>query len=125
MTFTLPVALRNDDDEGAVRLLTRYFGPVVGEPGSYTGAAWDDWDSSGRRTQDADEFTADDCMAVTLLSVNIPGSAAHRLLVRDRARYTALLAEVDPTGTSSTSTSPSPTAGRPRCCTERSASYRR
>ena len=33
-------------------------------------------------------------MAVTLLSVNIPGSAAHRLLVRDRARYNALLAEV-------------------------------
>ncbi len=96
MTFTLPAALQTDDDERALRLLTRYFGPVVGDPGSYTGAAWDDWDPSGRRTQDADEFTADDCMAVTLLSVKIPGSAAHRILVRDRARYTALLAEVGP-----------------------------
>ncbi len=36
MTFTLPAALWNHDDEGAVRLLTGYFGPVVGEAGSYS-----------------------------------------------------------------------------------------
>ena len=95
MTFTLPEALQTND-ERALRLLTRYFGPAVGDPGSYTGAAWDDWDPSGRRLQDIDEFTADDCMAVTLLSVNIPGAAAHSLLVQDRARYTALLADVGP-----------------------------
>ena len=96
MTFTVPTALRTDDDDRALRLLTRYFGPVVGDPGSYTGAAWDEWDPSGRRELDADMFTADDCMAVTLLSVNIPGSAVHRLLVTDRTRYASLLAEVGP-----------------------------
>jgi hypothetical protein len=96
VTFTLPTALQSEDDDAALRLLTRYFAPVVGDPGSYTGAAWDDWDPSGRREQDFDEFTADDCMAVTLLSVDIPGQAAHTLLVKDRVRYSALLAEVGP-----------------------------
>lgn len=92
----LPTALLSEDDDAALRLLTRYFAPVVGDPGIYTGAAWDDWDPSGRRQQDIDEFTADDCMAVTLLSVNIPGQAAHKVLGKDRARYSALLAEVGP-----------------------------
>ena len=72
MSFTLPDALQDQNNAQAVDLLARYFGPVVGERGSYTGAAWDDWDPSGRREQDIDKFTADDCMAVTLLSVNIP-----------------------------------------------------
>jgi len=96
VTFTLPTALQSEDDGAALRLLARYFAPAVGDPGSYTGAAWDDWDPSGRRQQDIDEFTADDCMAVTLLSVNIPRQAAYRLLVKDRARYSALLADVGP-----------------------------
>ncbi len=94
MTFTLPTVLQAEDDDAAVRLLTRYFGPVVVEPNSYTGAAWDDWDPSGRRQRDVDEFTADDCRHPA--AVNIPGAAAHSLLVRDRARYNALLAEVGP-----------------------------
>ncbi len=63
MTFTLPTALQVDDDESAVHSLIKYFGPVVGAPDSYTGAAWDDWDPSGRRAQDPDDFTSDDCMA--------------------------------------------------------------
>jgi hypothetical protein len=96
VTFTLPTALQSEDDDAALRLLTRYFGSVIGDAGSYTGAAWDDWDPSGRRELDLDEFTAEDCMAVTLLSVNIPGRAAHSLLVKDRARYHALLAAVGP-----------------------------
>lgn len=96
MTFTLPTALQSEDDHAAVCLLTRYFGPVIGDPDSYTGSVWDDWDPSGRRERDIDEFTADDCMAVTLLSVNVPGQAAHSLLVRGRARYSALLTEVGP-----------------------------
>lgn len=96
MTFTLPTALQSKDDLTALQLLTRYFGPAVGAPGSYTGAAWDDWDPSGRRQLDRDEFTADDCLAVTLLSVNISGQAAHSLLVKDRARYSELLAAVGP-----------------------------
>ncbi len=96
MTFTLPTALQVEDDEAAVRSLVRYFGRVVGAPDSYTGAVWDDWDPSGRRAQDADDFTSDDCMAGTLLSVSIPGPAAHTLLVRDRKRFSALLANVGP-----------------------------
>ena len=96
MTFTVPEALQTDDDEPALRLLTRYFGPVVGDALGYTGAAWDEWDPSGRRAQEVDEFTADDCMALTLLSVNLSGSAAHRLLVRDAANFDALLADVGP-----------------------------
>lgn len=124
MTFTLPTSLQSEDDDAALRLLTRYFGPVVGDPGSYTGAAWDSWDPSGRREQDIDQFTADDCMAVTLLSVNIPGQAAHTLLVKDRARYSALLAEVGPDRDLVEVAEPITDDWPPPCCTERSASYR-
>jgi hypothetical protein len=35
-------------------------------------------------------------MAVTLLSVNIPAAAAHPVLVKDKAHFSALVADVGP-----------------------------
>ncbi|MGZ6799300.1 MAG: DUF6308 family protein, partial [Mycobacteriaceae bacterium] len=88
MTFRLPDALRTDDDQAALALLGRYFGN--GGP-RYTGADFDTWDSTGTREEDRNRFTADDMVALSFLSVAIPGPAAQDL-IRDRAgEFTELL----------------------------------
>ena len=66
MTFRLPDALQTSDDSPALVLLRRYYGQAFGSPRSYRGAAFDDWDSSGTREVDANVFTADDLVAVSL-----------------------------------------------------------
>lgn len=43
-----------------------------------------------------DAFTSDDLVAVTLLSVDVPGRAAQALLVDQAAEFAALLREVGP-----------------------------
>ncbi|WP_308203640.1 DUF6308 family protein [Gordonia rubripertincta] len=79
----IPIALQTDDLTTAVDDLKRYFGdPYPGE--RYTGASFDAWDSTGNRDADTDRFTADDLIAISLLSVNA-GPAAARTLLRDRA----------------------------------------
>lgn len=54
------------------------------------------WDPSSTRAASADTCTSDDLVAVSLLSVTVPAQAAHELLVRQRARFETLLAEVGP-----------------------------
>lgn len=92
----LPAALKADDDTAALDLLRRYYGTSSDSEPAYTGAAFDSWDPSGTRATSADVFTADDVVAVSLLSVRLTGRAAHELLVRRRKNFSALLAEVGP-----------------------------
>jgi len=66
-------------------LLRRYFGEPFCGPSAAVGAAFDTWDSTGTRSEDVDRFTADDLVAVTFLSVDVPPRAA-RLLLRDAQR---------------------------------------
>lgn len=95
MTFRLPDALATPDDTAALALLRRYYGLASGAA-AYTGAAFDAWNSTGTRAADADRFTADDLVAVTLLSVNTPSSVAIRLLRDDADEINALLAAIGP-----------------------------
>lgn len=60
----------------------------------------------------ADVFTADDVVAVSLLSVRLTGRAAYELLVRRRDEFSALLARVGLTVTSWTSRRNSPRIGQ-------------
>ncbi len=96
MTFRLPAALTAPNDDAAMALLAGYYRPHFGENGSYTGAAFDTWDSTGSRPDDADRFTADDLVAVTLLSVDVDPLAAHALLKARTNEFTALLVAVGP-----------------------------
>lgn len=96
MTLRLPASLAQADPTRAVELLRAYYGNPVGGPLSRSGASFDVWDSSGTREHDADVFTADDLVAVSLLAVEVPGLAARRLLVEQKERYDALLAAVGP-----------------------------
>lgn len=59
-SFHLPPSLQCESDEAALKQLHVYYGPEFGDPGYFTGAAFDGWDSKGSHTEDADRFTADD-----------------------------------------------------------------
>ena len=92
----LPAVLRSQDDLAAVAVIEQYYGLNGHNPNGYTGASFDTWDSTGTRRDDLDEFTADDLVAVSMLSVDVPAAASIRLLDRDRERFSELLGQVGP-----------------------------
>lgn len=91
----IPIALQSDDPAPTAAILANYFGtPYPGN--AYTGASFDSWDSLGTRAADTNRFTADDFVAVTLLSVH-PGPKAAREVLRDRRdEFDALLTAIGP-----------------------------
>jgi hypothetical protein len=78
--FRVPPSLRTDDDAAAVAMLQGYYQPAIGARHSYDGALFDTWDSTGTRHATRNEFTADDLLAVTFLSVRFSAAAAHSVL---------------------------------------------
>lgn len=90
----LPEALRGTDDAAALRLLDRYYAAPSSESRGYTGAAFDTWDPSGSRAASVDAFTADDVVAVSLLSVKVNGRAVLDLLDRRANEFNELLSAV-------------------------------
>jgi hypothetical protein len=96
MEFQPPKALQDPSDDRALELLRRYFGDPPGSAGAAVGSAFDTWDSTGTRAIDVDRFTADDLVAITFLSVQVPPKAAKALL-RDRAaEFAGYLIELGP-----------------------------
>lgn len=97
MTIRLPKALVADDDGAAVEVLRRYFTePLVKTGYLRSGARWDTWDSTGTRGRDADTFTADDLVAVTMLSADVSPDGA-QILLRERVdEFGELLVAVGP-----------------------------
>ena len=91
----LPRTLTVDDPAGAVADLRRYFGDPYPAAG-YTGAWFDEWDSTGSRFDDRDRFTADDLVAITLLSVEAGGRAARAILHDRRDEFASLLESIGP-----------------------------
>jgi hypothetical protein len=89
--FRLPPSLQSEDDAEALAMLRAYYEPSVGSPGSYAGALFDTWDSAGTRDARWDEFTADDLLAVSFLSVRFSAATAHALLDARRAELSDLL----------------------------------
>lgn len=86
-----PKALEHVDESQARAYLRQYY-----SPGQYSGALFDTFDPSGTREKDADRFTSDDLVAVSLLSVNVPGRAAHEILVSRRNEFSDLLRDMGP-----------------------------
>ena len=91
----LPQLLQTSDDSGAVEVLQRYYslGAHRDSP-SFTGARFDDWDSTHSRCCDTNRFTADDLVAVGLLSVDVPPAAAVQLLDTGATKFNRLLREL-------------------------------
>jgi hypothetical protein len=92
----LPTVLENPEDDGAVAVIEQYYGLNGHNPNGYTGASFDTWDSTGTRRDDTNQFTADDLVAVSMLSVDVPAAASIRLLNRGRAQFSELLEQVGP-----------------------------
>lgn len=94
MMITIPHALTTDDPTAAAGVLRAYFGDPY--PGTaFAGASFDDWDSTGTRAADVNTFSADDFVAIGLLSVKAPYAA--REVLRDRRdEFTRLLTEIGP-----------------------------
>ena len=96
MTFQLPSSLQDDANDRALSQLRGYYQPAFAATGSFTGAAFDNWDSTGNRSDELNRFTPDDLVAVTFLSVRVGPRAAHRLLTSEFGRFNELLEAVGP-----------------------------
>ncbi|OYD67503.1 DUF6308 family protein [Rhodococcus sp. OK302] len=97
VSIRLPRVLRDGDDAGALDVLEEYFTRAVPKTGYLrTGALWDSWDPSGTRARDTDVFTAEDLVAVTFLSVQVPAQGVFVLLGDENAKLNQLLAAVGP-----------------------------
>lgn len=94
--FELPASLRDPSDDRAAAVLASYYRPLSGKAGGYTGGQFDAFDPSGTRSASANTFTADDLVAVSLLSVDVPGRAATQMLVTQRRRFETLLEAIGP-----------------------------
>jgi hypothetical protein len=90
----LPESLQDPDDSRALAALVRYYGDDGGRASRYTGARFDTWDSTGTRVADQDTFTADDLVAVSFLSVDVPAAAAIQLLDTMADEFSGLLEEL-------------------------------
>lgn len=93
MELTWPQALTAPDQSEAVTKLRTYFGL---EPGTrpYTGAFFERLGGGGDRGEVRDVITAEDLVAVSMLSVEVPGSAALRILGPDGRKISDLLREI-------------------------------
>src|SRR5487761_1490283 len=96
MSFRLPGALQTQEDDDALAYLRRYYKERPGTSLGYdfSGARFDDWDSTGTRSADMDRFTADDLVAVTFLSVQVPPRAACELLAGRPEYFNELLPQI-------------------------------
>ncbi|BAH47193.1 hypothetical protein ROP_pROB02-01860 (plasmid) [Rhodococcus opacus B4] len=96
MTLRLPTTLATDSDAAAIEALTKYYDrPYLGDD-AYVGAHFDSWSSTGNRAGEADRFTADDLVAVTFLSVQVPPKAARTILDTQSEALNAFLTAIGP-----------------------------
>lgn len=95
--LVLPRLLDPANHQGAIDALTRYYGTIAyADQKPYTGAYFDTWDTTGTRAADANRFTADDLVAVSMLSVSVPSPAAIELLGRRAGSFSELLQDLGP-----------------------------
>ncbi|WP_413452889.1 DUF6308 family protein [Georgenia phoenicis] len=77
----VPEILKRDNRENALALLRRYFG-LDGKP-AYSGSRFEALGGGGDAADVADKITAVDIVALSMLSIAVPGTAALRLLEDD------------------------------------------
>ncbi len=93
MELTWPQALTEEDQSKAVTKLRTYFGLEAGTV-AYTGAFFERIGGGGDRGEVRDVITAEDLVAVSMLSVEVPASAALRILGPDGRKISDLLREI-------------------------------
>ena len=76
--MTLPDILSPDRTDDAAALVTKYYTKLSRNDVPQTGSRFDDWAGGGDRPNVANSVTADDVLAVSFLSVQVPAPAAIR-----------------------------------------------
>ena len=79
MAISVPVRLRNDEDFAAC-LVKRYLAKDPAGRAIYSGAHFEQVGGGGDREDIVNQFTAEDMLAVTMLSVRIEGYHALEIL---------------------------------------------
>ncbi|MBD5785055.1 hypothetical protein IF650_02570 [Cellulosimicrobium terreum] len=92
-TLTVPDIVKPEHTAAAVSHLRRYFAPVDGTTG-WTGSRFERLGGGGDRPEVANRFTAEDLVAVSLLSVNVPPHGAIQLLESRADEFAGLLEEI-------------------------------
>lgn len=80
----------------AIALVADYFATPSGDRQGFSGAWFQRLGGGGDSPNVADEFTATDLVAVTMLSVQVPPLAAKVLLEERQDAFSALLGGIDP-----------------------------
>lgn len=92
--MALPKILTEGNEEEAARLLAAYYRRTANNLPAYTGSYFNSWAGGGDSGENRDTITADDLIAVSFLSVKIPGDAAIRFLDTHKDRITCLLEQI-------------------------------
>jgi len=88
----LALYLQPEHLSDAAAVVRRYFTPR--RTGGFTGAYFERLGGGGDRPSVADEFTAEDLVAVSMLSVDVSGNAAAEILIHRRNDLHDLLREI-------------------------------
>ncbi|MDR6685750.1 hypothetical protein J2Y41_001305 [Arthrobacter sp. 1088] len=94
--MTLPDILSADRTDDAATLVTKYYTKLYRNDVPQTGSRFDDWAGGGDRPNVANSVTADDVLAVSFLSVQVPAPAAIGI-VESRANDVSELLDQIPT----------------------------
>lgn len=92
MTIDIPCELR--DEDRAARLVEEYFATDSAGRARYSGAYFERLGGGGDRLETACRFTAEDLLAVTMLSMRIGGYRALHVLEYQARELNGLLAEI-------------------------------
>lgn len=92
--MALPTILAEGNEEEAARLLAAYYRLLPDGLPAYTGSYFNSWAGGGDAGDNADTITADDLIAVSFLSVDIPGEAAIGFLDTFKDKISCLLDKI-------------------------------
>ncbi|MFB8369829.1 DUF6308 family protein [Pseudarthrobacter sp. NPDC055928] len=92
--MALPDILSQGNEEEAARLLAVYYRRLSDGLPAYTGSYFNSWAGGGDISANANTITADDLIAVSFLSVDIPGEAAIGFLDTHKNRISDLLKKI-------------------------------
>lgn len=92
--MTLPDILHADYTEDAAALVRKYYTHLYRHDIPQTGSRFDDWVGGGDRPEVANIITADDVLAVSFLSVQVPAPAAIGLIESKAYDVSELLGQI-------------------------------
>lgn len=92
--MALPTILTEGNADEAARLVAAYYRRSADGLPAYTGSYFNSWASGGDAEKNRNTITADDLIAISFLSVKIPGEAAFGFLHTHKDKISGLLREI-------------------------------